>query len=67
MKIAARLQILGAVLLSVAGGIIHPAAGFTVAGGLALTFGIALERQALATRVDEPPVDELEPDGDGEG
>lgn len=58
MKIAVRLQVLGALLVSVAGALVHPVAGFTVAGVLALAFGVALERQALVV----PPGDV---DGDG--
>ena len=68
MKIAARLQILGAVLLAIAGGLVHLAVGFGVAGVLALVFGVALEREA---RTKTPEADS-EPDAateleDGEG
>lgn len=52
-KIAAGLQVAGAVSFVVAGFLVHAVAGFGVAGVLGLVFGIALERE-VAGPSDDP-------------
>lgn len=54
-KVAAVLQVTGAVSLSAAGFLFAVVAGFVVLGVLALAFGVALEREAAV--VAPPAVD----------
>lgn len=55
MKLHAVLQIIGAILLSVAALILFIPAGIALAGGLAMVFGVALEREGDPT----PSTDEV--------
>lgn len=54
-RVAAVLQVTGAVSLAVAGFLFATVAGFVVLGVLALAFGVALEREAAT--VTPPLVD----------
>lgn len=61
--IAMALEAVGALFLVAMGFVLHPAAGFGIAGGACLLFGFAVDVTPTApVQVDEP-VDDVEGDG----
>ena len=61
--IAMALEAVGALFLVAMGFVLHPAAGFGIAGGACLLFGFAVDVTSPATAPAEEPAVDVEGDG----